>query len=95
MAPGSFGDGRPLVELHLPARALVVLVERDHAYIVPTGATRLSPGDHVLILADAAAFAAARDLLEVLDLDDRQPVDQEPIRPGRAQEGRHPPGPEE
>ncbi len=84
-----------LVELRLPARALVVLVERDHAYTVPTGATRLSPGDHVLILADDDAFAAARDLLEVLDLDDRQPVAQKPIRPGGAQEGRHPPGPEE
>lgn len=71
---GSFGDGRTLVELHLPSRALVVLIERDHTYIVPTGATRLSPGDHVLVLADDDAFAAARDRLEAPEPDEAQPA---------------------
>jgi cell volume regulation protein A len=59
----SFGAGRSLVELHLPSRALVVLVERDRAFIVPTGATRLAPGDQVLILADDDAFAVAQERL--------------------------------
>ncbi len=72
VAAGSFGDGRPLVELHLPSRALVVLIERDHTYIVPTGATRLAPGDHVLVLADDDAFATARARLETPDPDEEQ-----------------------
>lgn len=65
--PGSVADGRALVELRLPERALLVLVDRDGAYIVPTGATRLAAGDSVLLLADEATFAAARDRLTAPD----------------------------
>lgn len=57
---GSFAAGRALVELSLPDRALIVLVQRDGASIVPTGATRLAASDTVLVLADQEAFAAAR-----------------------------------
>lgn len=60
---GSYGDGRALVELHLPPRALLVLVDRDGTYIVPTGATRLAADDTVLLLADDDAYLQARDLL--------------------------------
>ena len=59
----SFGDGRALVELRLPERALLVLVDREGTFIVPTGATRLAAGDNVLLLADDGAFSAARDRL--------------------------------
>jgi len=60
---GAYGDGRPLVGAGLPPRALVVLVEREGAYIVPTGTTKLHGGDRVLVLADDDAFAAAQALL--------------------------------
>lgn len=59
----SFGDGRALVELRLPEGALLVLVDREGSYIVPTGATRLAAGDTVLLLADDRAFRDTRDRL--------------------------------
>ena len=57
---GSFADGRALVELRLPERALLVLVEREGTYIVPTGSTRLAGGDSVLLVADDGAYDGAR-----------------------------------
>jgi cell volume regulation protein A len=65
--PRSFGDGRALVELRLPERALLVLVDRDGTYIVPTGATRLAAGDSVLLLADDSTFRDAHDRLTAPD----------------------------
>lgn len=59
----TFGDGRALIELHLPERALLVLIDRDGTYLVPTGATRLAAGDTITLLADDNAYAATRDLL--------------------------------
>jgi potassium/hydrogen antiporter len=52
ITPGTFADGRALVELHLPQRALLVLIERDGTFVVPTGSTRLQAGDTVTLLAD-------------------------------------------
>jgi len=60
---GSFADGRTVVELHLPERALLVLVNREGAYIVPTGATRLQGGDVVLFLASDEVYERVRALL--------------------------------
>ena len=67
--PGSFGHGRALVELRLPERALLVLVDREGTYIVPTGATRLAAGDSVLLLADDGTFQEAHDRLTAPDPD--------------------------
>lgn len=61
--PSSYGDGRALIELRLPPRALLVLVDRAGTYIVPTGSTRLAAGDTVLLLADHDAYLRTRDLL--------------------------------
>lgn len=66
---GSFGDGRALYELQLPQRALLVLVDRNGTYIVPTGATELAAGDTVLLLADEGAFHEARARLTAPDED--------------------------
>ncbi len=66
---GSFADGRALVELRLPERALLVLVERDGTYIVPTGATRLAGGDSVLLVADDGAYQGAATRLTAPDPD--------------------------
>ena len=56
-------DGRSVVELGLPRRALLVLIDRDGTYIVPTGGTRLAAGDTVLLLADDDNTRRVRDLL--------------------------------
>jgi potassium/hydrogen antiporter len=63
LLPGSLGDGRTVVELHLPERALLVLVNREGSYIVPTGATRLQARDVVLFLAADDIYARVRDML--------------------------------
>ena len=60
---GSIGDGRSIVELHLPQRALLVLVNREGSYIVPTGSTRLAEGDVVLLLADDDVYLRTRERL--------------------------------
>ncbi|MCU1500016.1 MAG: antiporter [Acidimicrobiales bacterium] len=64
ISAGTFGEGRALVELGLPARALVVLIDRGGTYIVPTGSTRLTASDTVLVLADDDAFTASQERLE-------------------------------
>lgn len=60
---GTFADGRALVDLHLPQRALLVLLERDGTFVVPTGATHLAAGDTVTLLVDDDTFAETRGLL--------------------------------
>lgn len=63
IAPSTYADGRALVDLHLPQRALLVLIERGDTYVVPTGATRLEAGDTITLLADDPTFAHTRRLL--------------------------------
>jgi cell volume regulation protein A len=60
---GSYADGRAVLELHLPQRALIVLVNRDGTYIVPTGSTRLRADDGLLLLAPDEVFGVVRDRL--------------------------------
>ncbi len=69
----TFADGRAVVDLHLPRRALLVLVERDGTYVVPTGATRLRAGDDVTLLADDESYAQARAVVYGDDLDGAGP----------------------
>ena len=52
---GAASIGRPLVELNLPKKALIVLIHRDGKYLTPTGETLLLPKDHLLILSDSNA----------------------------------------
>ncbi len=47
--------GKPLVALGLPPNALVVLLNRDDRFLVPSGATELQSGDALLVLADQEA----------------------------------------
>lgn len=60
---GSIADGAMIIDLRLPKRALLVLIERDGTYIVPTGSTVLADGDIVTLLVDAEALEQARRLL--------------------------------
>jgi len=44
--------GRAIFELGLPDELLVVLIARGEEFLVPSGGTRLAPGDALLILCD-------------------------------------------
>jgi potassium/hydrogen antiporter len=61
---GSPVAGRQLVEIGLPAGALVVLISRDGQFVVPQGATVLHSGDNALVLADADNLSRVRGILE-------------------------------
>jgi cell volume regulation protein A len=62
VSPGSEAAGHPIVDLHLPAGVLVVLVSRDGSRVVPQGSTVLRSGDRVLLLADDEVLAQVRRL---------------------------------
>jgi cell volume regulation protein A len=64
VATGSRADGRAVVDLGLPAGTMIVLVEHEGHFDVPTGATRLLAGDRLLILGPEAAAVELRALLE-------------------------------
>lgn len=61
---GALAAGLQLVDLKLPAGALIVLVTRGDDFIVPQGSTILEPGDAVLLLADDDILPPARALIE-------------------------------
>jgi cell volume regulation protein A len=50
VAAGAPASGRAVVELGLPAGTMLVLVRRDNAFTVPTGATVLQPDDELLVI---------------------------------------------
>lgn len=53
---GSRLDGKAIVELELPDGFLVILVARDHDFMVPSGGTVLQEGDTLLVLSDKKSF---------------------------------------
>ena len=56
--------GQPLVELGLPAGTMIVLIERDEAFTVPTGSTILQEADRLLVLGDDDSIDRLRDQLD-------------------------------
>ncbi|HHV54685.1 MAG TPA: potassium/proton antiporter [Firmicutes bacterium] len=52
--------GLALEELGLPESTLVVLIHRNNAYLVPTGKTRIEPGDTLLVLGEKERLALVR-----------------------------------
>ncbi|HEY7534817.1 MAG TPA: potassium/proton antiporter [Thermodesulfobacteriota bacterium] len=56
--------GKQIVELSLPKNALVVLINRNNEFIVPSGGTVLEPGDRMLVLADKDAITEVRSIVE-------------------------------
>lgn len=50
--PDLLWDGDRLKDLHLPKNTLVIMVKRYEHYFVPSGTTRLLPGDKLLLLSD-------------------------------------------
>jgi cell volume regulation protein A len=55
--------GVPLLNLDLPKGTLIVLITRQHGYTVPTGTTRLEPGDRALVLAEPGQVVEVQRLL--------------------------------
>ena len=49
--PNSKLSGRTINEIGLPKKSLIVAVERDHKFIIPTDDIELSSGDKVTVLA--------------------------------------------
>ena len=61
--PGTPVTGQPLVELGLPAGTMIVLIERDHVFTVPTGSTILHEDDRLLVLGDDDSIHTLRTRL--------------------------------
>lgn len=61
--PGSPAAWKQIVDLHLPAGALIVLITRGDEYVIPQGATALEPGDELLVLADDTGIARVRTIV--------------------------------
>lgn len=64
-------DGKTIAEIHVPQKALVVLISRKDKYIVPNGSTVIEGGDVLLVLAN-------EDDLKALALVLSNPKNQEP-----------------
>jgi cell volume regulation protein A len=60
--PGAPAVGKQLVDLHLPADVLVVLIGRGGDMIVPRGGTVIAAGDTVLVMAQPSAGEQLRAL---------------------------------
>lgn len=56
--PGSPMNGKAIVELKLPKKALIVMINRQGKYITPGGDTILKEGDHLLLMAATKDVAA-------------------------------------
>lgn len=55
--------GRRIQEVAWPARTVVTTIRRDGEVVMPTGDTRLQPGDEVVVLADTTARTTVIHLL--------------------------------
>jgi cell volume regulation protein A len=66
---GSKAIGQSLVDLGLPAGALVVLIRRNDDVLVPRGNTRIEPDDVLLVLAERDAVDQTRALINTRTAD--------------------------
>lgn len=54
--PKSKMVGKRIVELGLPAEFLVILIDRDNSFIIPSGGTAIRAGDKLLVISGDEAF---------------------------------------
>jgi cell volume regulation protein A len=59
--PDSVVVNKPIVELNLPDKFLITLIERGHQFIVPYGGTVLRAIDTLLVLTDEASLISVVD----------------------------------
>lgn len=64
ISPASFAVNRQIVDLHLPAGSLIVLIQRRGEFVVPGGGTLIEAGDTVHLLADRERVEEIRAMLE-------------------------------
>lgn len=55
--------GKPIVELGLPRDSLIVLINRDESFFVPSGGTTLQEGDVVLVLGQKNTLTKVGEIL--------------------------------
>jgi cell volume regulation protein A len=55
--------GKQIVELGLPSDSLIVLINRNENYLVPSGATVLEGGDVVLVLVNKQNISVVNEIL--------------------------------
>ncbi len=69
--PDSAVVNKTIVELHLPDKFLITLIERENQFTVPYGGTALKANDTLLVLTDSESLVSVteRFKLQVLDLD--------------------------
>jgi potassium/hydrogen antiporter len=58
--PGSPFEGKRIVELNLPEEFLVVLIDRNEDFVVPSGGSEIRSGDRLLVISDEVAFQRVR-----------------------------------
>ena len=59
VTPEMLSAGDSLLNLDIPEHTLVVMVQRDDHYFVPTGQTTLQPGDLLLMISDSQPLPGA------------------------------------
>lgn len=62
--------GKQIIDLSLPPRTLIVLINRNGKFVVPNGITRFETGDKLLVLGDRSAVHALRTLFGAQQSDD-------------------------
>lgn len=60
--PGAAADGKRIMDLGLPANALILLVRREREFLVPNGQTPLRSRDTLLVLAEPEVHEATARL---------------------------------
>ncbi|MCF0247210.1 MAG: Trk system potassium transporter TrkA, partial [Synergistes sp.] len=60
----SFAAGKSLVELKMPRGTLVVLLERENRFEIPTGGTVLQAGDQIVLFGPEDVMSKAAELFE-------------------------------
>ncbi|NJN17217.1 MAG: potassium/proton antiporter [Oscillochloris sp.] len=61
---GAIGEGRTILELHLPPGVLIVAIDRSGESVAPNGTTILEAGDKVLVLADREVLPTVRHAIQ-------------------------------
>lgn len=61
---GSRADGEKLLAIGGPSRPLVVLIRREGWLFIPTGNSRLLPGDELYVLGSAEAVQDMREVVQ-------------------------------
>jgi potassium/hydrogen antiporter len=62
--------GKKIVDLHLPDTALVVLVNKQDKFVIPSGGTVLEAGDRMMVLADQESIAAVQSIFSFKNSDE-------------------------